>query len=184
MRAFMPLPKDVSFVTFDVYGTLIDWEQGVYDAFQKEAARDGFTIDRDELISNFHEIERQIESGSYELYAEVLRRTAVRVAAELEWELEPSRAQFLQDRLEGRGRVLLVELASEATHEGFHARRIHLSRLLPTVAVHHLQTNALDPIFPNIAEGVLVTGLLAQDIALTAYGRGVRPAAVFPGPDE
>ena len=34
-------------------------------------------------------------AGSYELYAEVLRRTAVRVAKELGWELEPSRAQFL-----------------------------------------------------------------------------------------
>ena len=37
--------------------------------------RDGFTIDREELIRNFHEIEREIEGGSYELYAEVLRRT-------------------------------------------------------------------------------------------------------------
>ena len=54
----MALPKQITLVTFDVYGTLIDWEQGVYDAFQKEAARDGFTIDRDELIRNFHEIER------------------------------------------------------------------------------------------------------------------------------
>ena len=36
-------------------------------------------------------------SGSYELYAEVLRRAAVKVAGELGWELEPSRAQFLPD---------------------------------------------------------------------------------------
>ena len=42
-------PKEVTFVTFDVYGTLIDWETGVYDAFSKEAERDGFTISRDEL---------------------------------------------------------------------------------------------------------------------------------------
>ena len=35
--------------------------------------------------------------GSYELYAEVLRRTAVKVAGEIGWELEPSRAQFLPD---------------------------------------------------------------------------------------
>ena len=36
-------------------------------------------------------------SGSYELYAEVLRRAAVKVAGEIGWELEPSRAQFLPD---------------------------------------------------------------------------------------
>jgi len=93
----MPLPKDVQFVSFDCYGTLIDWETGVYEAFQKEADRDGFTIDRDVLISRFIEIQHEIQSGSYELYAEVLRRTAVKVAAELEWGLESSRAQFLPD---------------------------------------------------------------------------------------
>ena len=36
-------------------------------------------------------------AGSYELYAEVLRRTVVKVAGELGWEIEPSRAQFLPD---------------------------------------------------------------------------------------
>jgi len=93
----MALPKDIQFITFDCYGTLIDWETGVYEAFQKEADRDGFTLDRDVLVPRFIEIQREIQSGSYELYAEVLRRTAVRVAAELEWELESSRAQFLPD---------------------------------------------------------------------------------------
>jgi 2-haloacid dehalogenase len=93
----MPLPKDVTFVTFDVYGTLIDWETGAYDAFRKEAERDGFTIDREELIPLFHQIQQDIQSGSYELYAEVLRRTAIQIAKELGWPLEPSRSGFLPD---------------------------------------------------------------------------------------
>jgi 2-haloacid dehalogenase len=93
----MPLPKNVEFVTFDCYGTLIDWEAGVHDAFQKEADRDGFTVEREELIPRFIEIQREIQRGSYELYAEVLRRTAVRVASDLGWDLEPSRANFLPD---------------------------------------------------------------------------------------
>jgi len=96
----MALPKQISLVTFDVYGTLIDWETGVYDAFQKEAARDGFTIDREELIRNFHEIEREIESGSYELYAEVLRRSAIGISKRLDWPLEPSRSGFLPDSVQ------------------------------------------------------------------------------------
>ena len=95
--AVMALPKQITLVTFDVYGTLIDWEQGIVDAFQREAARDGFTIDRDQLINNFHEIEREIEGGSYELYAEVLRRTAVEISKRLEWPLEPSRSGFLPE---------------------------------------------------------------------------------------
>ncbi|HEX3509805.1 MAG TPA: haloacid dehalogenase, partial [Solirubrobacteraceae bacterium] len=96
----MALPKNVTFVTFDVYGTLIDWETGVYDAFAAEAARDGVEIDRSVLIPLFHEISREIESGSYELYAEVLRRTAIEIAKRLEWSLEPSRSGFLPDSVQ------------------------------------------------------------------------------------
>src|ERR1044072_1639844 len=90
----MALPKDVKFVTFDCYGTLIDWETGVFEAFQKEADKDGFTIDRDVLIPRFIEIQREIQHGSYELYAEVLRRAAVRVAKEVGWEIENVRSNF------------------------------------------------------------------------------------------
>ena len=93
----MPLPKQVRFVTFDCYGTLIDWESGAYDAYEKEAKRDGFTVDRNTVIPLFTEIQHEIESGSYELYAEVLRRTAVRSAKEMSWDLEPSRSGFLPD---------------------------------------------------------------------------------------
>ncbi len=93
----MPLPKQIRFVTLDCYGSLIDWEAGVHKAFQKEADRDGFTVNKDELIPLFISVQREIQSGSYELYAEVLRRTAVRVAKEMGWELEPSRSSFLPD---------------------------------------------------------------------------------------
>ncbi len=99
----MPLPRDVKkeakWVTTDCYGTLIDWERGIADAFSEEAAKDGFTIDEAKLLELFFPIQEQIMAGSYELYAEVLRRTAVRVAKELGWQLEPARAQFLPDGL-------------------------------------------------------------------------------------
>jgi 2-haloacid dehalogenase len=96
----MAIPKDITWVTFDVYGTLIDWETGIWEAFQKEATRDGYSIDREKLFPHFFEVLREVESGSYELYAEVLRRTAVRVAKDLEWPLEPSRAGFLPDSVQ------------------------------------------------------------------------------------
>jgi 2-haloacid dehalogenase/putative hydrolase of the HAD superfamily len=95
----MALPKNIEWVTFDVYGTLIDWDKGITEAFVKEAQRDGFTLDKDSVVPLFHEIAREVESGSYELYAEVLRRTAVEMAKRMEWPLEPSRAGFLPDSL-------------------------------------------------------------------------------------
>ena len=93
--AAMPLPKEVTFVTFDVYGTLIDWETGAYDAFSKEAEKDGYTLSKEELVPLFLETQQEIKGGSYELYAEVLRRTAVQISRQLGWPLEPSRSGFL-----------------------------------------------------------------------------------------
>ena len=95
----MPLPKlkDINWVTADCYGTLIDWEKGILDAFEAEAKRDGFSFDPEALIDRFLDIQAEIIRGSYELYAEVLRRATVRAAKEIGWEIEPSRAQFLPD---------------------------------------------------------------------------------------
>jgi 2-haloacid dehalogenase len=95
----MALPKlrDIQWVTTDCYGTLIDWEKGITEAFEREAERDGLTIDAKALLRRFFEVQAQIMAGSYELYAEVLRRAAVRVAEEIDWDVEPSRAQFLPD---------------------------------------------------------------------------------------
>jgi 2-haloacid dehalogenase/putative hydrolase of the HAD superfamily len=93
----MALPKNIQWVTFDVYGTLIDWESGVADAFAREAKRDGFTFDRDQVIDLFLSTTQEIQGGSYELYAEVLRQAAVKIAKEIGWPLESSRAGFLPD---------------------------------------------------------------------------------------
>jgi 2-haloacid dehalogenase len=97
MPSRMALPKNIQWVTFDVYGTLIDWESGVADAFEREAKKDGFPIDRQQVIDQFLEVTQEIQGGSYELYAEVLRQAAVKIAKEIGWPLEPSRSGFLPD---------------------------------------------------------------------------------------
>jgi 2-haloacid dehalogenase/putative hydrolase of the HAD superfamily len=95
----MPLPKfkEIKTVTTDCYGTLIDWEKGLSESFRKEADRDGINLDESAFLARFMEVQAEIMSGSYELYAEVLRRAVVKVAGEIGWELEPSRAQFVPD---------------------------------------------------------------------------------------
>src|SRR3989440_5580783 len=96
----LPSLKTIEWVTTDCYGTLIDWEKGILDAFGAEAERDGFSFEDRPFLDRFFEVQAEIMAGSYELYAEVLRRTAVKVAGEIGWELEPSRAQFLPDSVE------------------------------------------------------------------------------------
>ncbi|MEI7889002.1 MAG: haloacid dehalogenase, partial [Actinomycetes bacterium] len=68
----MAIPKKPTWVTLDVYGTLIDWETGVMKALD-EVSEGNVKFDKAEVMRQFKEIQHKIESGSYELYAEVLR---------------------------------------------------------------------------------------------------------------
>ena len=91
----LPSLKNINWVTTDCYGTLIDWEKGIVEAVKKEADKDGFSFEEQPFLDRFFEVQAEVMAGSYELYAEVLRRSIVKVSGEFGWEIEPSRAQFL-----------------------------------------------------------------------------------------
>jgi 2-haloalkanoic acid dehalogenase type II len=86
-------------ITFDCYGTLIDWETGIREAFQAEADRDGVTLPGEELLAAYAEIEPAVEAEAYRSYREVLAETAVRVASRLGWRIAGERALFLPESL-------------------------------------------------------------------------------------
>ncbi|MEK6320537.1 MAG: HAD family hydrolase [Acidobacteriota bacterium] len=90
-------PFDI--ITFDCYGTLIDWETGIINAFQSEAAKDGVELDGDQIIAAYSAEEPAVESGAYRSYREVLGETARRLAATLGWELSTDRCGFLAESL-------------------------------------------------------------------------------------
>lgn len=93
----LPRQTQIEWVTTDCYGTLIDWEKGIGEAFAKQASEDEFTVDLDALLERFFEEQARIMAGAYELHAEVMRQAVVNVCEEIDWEIEPSRAQFLPD---------------------------------------------------------------------------------------
>lgn len=86
-------------VTFDCYGTLVDWEEGISSAFVREAAEDGIVLDRARVLAAYHELEPEIEASGYRPYREILAATAVRVAQRLGWPLTVDRARFLPESL-------------------------------------------------------------------------------------
>jgi 2-haloalkanoic acid dehalogenase type II len=90
-------PYDV--VTFDCYGTLIDWERGIRDAFSAAAARARDVVDPAAAIELYVEIEAEVEAGPYQPYRAVLAETARRIARRLGWLLPEARAGFLADSL-------------------------------------------------------------------------------------
>jgi 2-haloalkanoic acid dehalogenase type II len=86
-------------ITFDCYGTLVDWEQGIGGAFVRAAAADGVTLEPAEVLRVYHEIEPIVEAEAYRRYRDVLGETARRVAARLGWPVSAARAGFVADSL-------------------------------------------------------------------------------------
>lgn len=86
---------DFDIITFDCYGTLIDWESGIVDAFQAEAANDDLELEKGSIISAYMAEEPQIEAGGYRRYKDVLAEAALAVARRLGWHLAGDRAGFL-----------------------------------------------------------------------------------------
>lgn len=83
-------------ISFDCYGTLVDWESGIADAFIEAAARDGVGLESPrEILDLYREIEAQVEAGPFQPYREVLAETERRIAARLDWELDSGTAGFL-----------------------------------------------------------------------------------------
>jgi 2-haloalkanoic acid dehalogenase type II len=86
-------------VTFDCYGTLVDWEGGISRAVRDAAARDGIELERGRIIAAHAEVEPGVQSEGYRSYRDVLVETALRMAPRLGWSLTPDRADFLPDSL-------------------------------------------------------------------------------------
>ena len=87
--------KDFDLITFDCYGTLIDWETGIYEAFKGEAVKDGLDLKREKVIVAYAAAEAQVEGEEFISYRRVLCEAAHRSSSRLGWEVTEERAAFL-----------------------------------------------------------------------------------------
>ena len=70
-------------LTFDCYGTLIDWEHGILDAVRPILRRHGIVCDEEWLLGQYARAEAGAESGPWRPYREVLAEGLRRVCREL-----------------------------------------------------------------------------------------------------
>ena len=85
------------YVTFDCYGTLIDWEAGIRSAFLQAASAAGVRLDESRIIPTYADVEQVVEREGYRRYRDVLAETARRAGNALGWRV--SYAGFLADSL-------------------------------------------------------------------------------------
>jgi 2-haloalkanoic acid dehalogenase type II len=86
-------------ITFDCYGTLIDWETGISGAFLAAASADGIALEREAVLRAYAELEPVVEAEAYRSYRAVLNETARRVAERLGWHPSEQRGGFLAESL-------------------------------------------------------------------------------------
>jgi 2-haloacid dehalogenase len=75
--------SDTRVLTFDCYGTLVDWETGIVAALRPLLDRHGVAVDDERLLQLFGELEAAIEAGPYQPYRAVLTAVAQGLGARL-----------------------------------------------------------------------------------------------------
>lgn len=83
---------DYKVLSFDCYGTLIDWESGMYKAYQPLLAKRAESLTRDEVLEIHarHEALQEEETPSL-IYSKLLERVFARVA--LAWGLQTTKEE-------------------------------------------------------------------------------------------
>jgi 2-haloalkanoic acid dehalogenase type II len=93
----MGAPYDI--ITFDCYGTLVDWEGGISSAFVEAAAEEGVRLGRPEILAAHAEIEPRVQAEGFRTYRDVLTETARRMALGFGWAIDHPKARFLAESL-------------------------------------------------------------------------------------
>jgi 2-haloalkanoic acid dehalogenase type II len=86
-------------LTFDCYGTLIDWRGGISDAFSRIGAAAGRSVDRDQVLDLHARFEPEVQQQEFRSYAQVLDLTATRIADALSLEIPIDDRHFLSASL-------------------------------------------------------------------------------------
>ena len=86
-------------LTFDCYGTLIDWESGILAALKPVLAEHNRTLKDEELLELYGKFEAQAEAGEYRSYRKVLQFVTQRIGSRLSFALHEHEIDVLPESL-------------------------------------------------------------------------------------
>lgn len=86
-------------ISFDCYGTLVDWEAGILTYFRELASSHGQAVPDAAILSAYSEIEPRPQSGPYRSYREILREVAREFAARYGFSITRAEADTLPESL-------------------------------------------------------------------------------------
>jgi 2-haloacid dehalogenase len=86
-------------LTFDCYGTLIDWESGILTALKPLLAAHHRELGDEALLELYGKIEAQAEAGEYRRYRDILRFVVQRIGSRLSFALHDNEINLLPESL-------------------------------------------------------------------------------------
>ena len=86
-------------LTFDCYGTLIDWESGILGALRPLLAAHHRELGNEALLELYGKIEAQAEAGEYRRYRDILRFVTQQIASRLSFALHDDEINLLPESL-------------------------------------------------------------------------------------
>jgi 2-haloacid dehalogenase len=87
-------------ISFDCYGTLIDWETGILGYLQPLLFRKGRTLTDEQVLAHYSEFEPREQSGEYRSYREVLASVVLDFARELNFAATEAEVIGLADTIQ------------------------------------------------------------------------------------
>jgi len=88
-----------STLTFDCYGTLIDWETGILAAFRRVLTAHNIELTDAQILTDYSEIEPAVQSGGFHIYRDILSEVMARFAAKHNFEITNAERSSLADSL-------------------------------------------------------------------------------------
>jgi len=85
MHSFEGTAGRGTLLTFDCYGTLIDWEGGILAAL-RAAYPEAAAVEDERLLGEFHAAQNRLKTSEYRPYRQLLTETAVEVARANGWD--------------------------------------------------------------------------------------------------
>ena len=87
------------FLTFDCYGTLIDWETGILAALRPWLAERGHHVEDSWILETYGAIEAEVEHETYRPYRQVLEEVVRRLGHQLHFEATDQECHALPESL-------------------------------------------------------------------------------------
>lgn len=91
---------DFELMTFDCYGTLVDWETGIFSVLKPMLARHGKSLPDAALLELYGEFEADAEARVYQDYRDVLRSVVRNFATRLGFEPTRGEVESLADSVQ------------------------------------------------------------------------------------